>query len=163
MKIGIIVIFRNNVDEIDVEAISKNLSFLGDVVVCLVDNKSTDGTLKKLKEIRDNLKNVELIEIKKKSSLETSKRAGARFMYSNYNLDHLGFIDSDSVNSENLNINEVISLVFNSKDVILGLKKELKQQPAKRYTLFKSIFSVLDFLKQNHLKTSFDNILLSAS
>ena len=28
MKIGIIVIFRNNVDEIDVEAISKNLSFL---------------------------------------------------------------------------------------------------------------------------------------
>ena len=163
MKIGIIVIFRNNVDEIDVEAISKNLSFLGDVVVCLVDNKSTDGTLKKLKEIRDKLKNVELIEIKKKSSLETSKRAGARFMYSNYNLDHLGFIDSDSVNSENLNVNEVISVVFNSKDVILDLKKELKRQPAKRYTLFKSIFSVLDFLKQNHLKTSFDNILLSAS
>ena len=58
MKIGIIVIFRNNVDEIDVEAISKNLNFLGDVVVCLVDNKSSDGTLKKLKEIRDNLKGV---------------------------------------------------------------------------------------------------------
>ncbi len=162
MKIGIIIIFRNNMAEISVEAISNSLITSSDLVVCLVDNQSKDGTLEKLKEIRENLTNVELVEIKKQSSLETAKRAGARFMYSNYDLKHLGFIDSNSVNRHNLDVNEVIALICNSKDAILALKKELKQQPA-RYTLFKSIFSVLDFLKRNHLNNSSDNTFLSAT
>ncbi|WP_299117743.1 glycosyltransferase family A protein [uncultured Winogradskyella sp.] len=160
MKIGIIIIFSNNAARINVEMISKSLKPSGDLVLCLVDNQSKDRTLEKLKEIREKLINVEIVEIKKQSSLESAKRAGARFMYNNYDLRHIGFIDANCVKSNN--INEVIELVCNSKNAIIELKKELKQQPT-RYTLFKSIFSVLDFLKYNDSKKSNDNTCLSST
>lgn len=163
MKLGIIIIFRNNADKISIEAISNNLKHVSDLVLCLVDNQSKDDTLEKLKEIRENSVSVEVVEIKKQCTLEAAKKAGARFMFNTYNLKHLGFIDVNAMETKTLDINNVIELVCQSQDSILDFDKELKRQTQVRQTFFKSIFSVLDFLKQNHLNNSSDTTFLSTT
>ncbi|ARV10194.1 hypothetical protein BTO05_11305 [Winogradskyella sp. PC-19] len=163
MKLGIIIIFRNNADKIDIEAISKSLKSVSDLVLCVVDNQSKDDTLEKLKEVRENSSNVEVVEIKKHSTLEAAKKAGARFMFNTYNLKHLGFIDVNAIEKNTLDVNNVIELVCQSQGSIIDFDKELKRETQVRQTFFKSIFSVLDFLKQNHLNNSSDTTFLSTT
>lgn len=163
MKLGIIIIFRNNANKIDIGAISKSLKPVSDLVLCLVDNQSKDVTLEKLKEIRENSSNVEVVEIKKQSALEAAKKAGARFMFNTYNLKHLGFIDVNAIETNTIDINIIIELVCRSQGSILDFNKKLKRQTQVRQTFFKSIFSVLDFLKQNHLNNSSDTTSLSTT
>jgi len=127
MKLGIIIIFRNNADKISIDTISNNLKPVSDLVLCLVDNQSKDDTLEKLKEIRENSINVEVVEIKKQSTLEAAKKAGARFMFNTYNLKHIGFIDVNTIETNTLDVNSVIELVCQSQGSILDFDKELKK------------------------------------
>jgi predicted glycosyltransferase involved in capsule biosynthesis len=152
MNIGIIMIFHNNADHIDSQALIQNIRSSENVEVCLVDNESKDNTLEKLLEIKDSSFNkVSVVEIKKLVTQKSAKRAGARYLFNNFNLKHIGFIDTNALIAKEYNINEVVKLLCNNKTTLMEFDNEIKRKNHIKPTLFKSIFSVLDYLRLTDL------------
>ena len=93
MKIGVIIIFRNNESLINVDALAKHIQSTDVVKFCLVDNNSKDNTIQLLNEVKENCADkVEIVEIKKTVSEPMAKRAGARYLFSNYNLHSIIYV-----------------------------------------------------------------------
>ncbi|MCA0152054.1 glycosyltransferase [Winogradskyella vincentii] len=147
MKIGVIIIFHNNEKDIQTKELAQSLKSIEDIELCFVDNESKDNTLEQLREIKETCANVSIVEIKKHISNEAAKRAGARYVFNNYNLKHIGFLDVNILKTHQFNLNQVLRLLHQDKDVLIEFDKDLKQSQEIKPTLFKSIFSILDFLK----------------
>ncbi|WP_299114502.1 hypothetical protein [uncultured Winogradskyella sp.] len=116
--------------------------------MCFVDNESKDETLEKLIEIKETCTTkVSIVEIKKKVNRELAKRAGARFMFNDFDLKHLGFIDANTLIEQKYNINEIVNSLCAEKDEIIAFDKNIKSRQRIKSTLYKSIFSLLDYFK----------------
>ncbi|MFP4844940.1 family 2 glycosyl transferase [Winogradskyella sp. PE311] len=157
MRIGIIIIFNNNETHIDKDFIIKQINDSQNMELCLVDNFSKDRTLSLLLDIKESCeKKVSVVEIKKHASENAAKRAGARYMFNQYNLKHIGFINVNKIlNGESLNT-LVESVVVNHKMIIDLNLKTIERQKIKQ-SLFKSIFSIVDYLKTVNSKKSLIN------
>ena len=151
MKIGVIIIFHNNQDEIDTNEIVQSLKFSEDIELCFVDNESKDKTLEKLREIKESCNNVSIVEIKKHITQQAAKRAGARYVFNNYNLRHIGYLDVNVLKAHHYNFNEVVKSISRDKEVIIEFNKEIKRQQTVKPTLFKSVFSLLEFLRTKNI------------
>lgn len=93
MKIGVIIIFKNNYDAIDKDFIIHQINASKRIEFCLVDNDSEDNTIAQLNDIKEICTTkVSVLEIKKWPSEVTAKRAGARYMFNQFNLKHIGFL-----------------------------------------------------------------------
>jgi GTPase SAR1 family protein len=156
MKLGVIIIFYNNASDINSKVFIHNLKSTNRVQWCLVDNESKDNTLEKLKEIKESVANISVVEIKKHINQDAAKRAGSRFIFNNSNLKHIGFIDVNDLTARQFNINEVIEKLQNDAEHIIEYNKELKRLQTIKPTLFKSVFSILDYLRQNTLNIKND-------
>lgn len=149
MEIGIIITFNNNAKDIDVALFNKYIKASEDIILCFVDNASKDDTLDKLKELKElNPKKVSVVEVKQHNTNDAAKRAGARFMISNYSLKHIGFIDANVMHIRDYNINTLLRLISDKKDIIINYDKAIKNNDAQKPALFKNIFSILDYIKQ---------------
>ena len=150
MKLGIIIIFHNNETEIDKAFFIKQIQLSETIELCLVDNESKDGTLNVLNDIKEACATqVSVIEIKKKASEEAAKRAGARYMFNQFNLKHIGFINATNFiveDSEHLNV--IIEKFYKNKEAIIKFNRLTIEQQEVKQTLFKRIFSVVDYLKK---------------
>ncbi|MBT8393456.1 MAG: glycosyltransferase [Flavobacteriaceae bacterium] len=155
MKIGIIIIFHNNEKEIDRDCFIEHSNLAENLELCLVNNDSKDNTFKILQEIKEVCANVSVVNIKKLKSEIAAVRAGARYMFNQFDLQHIGFVSTNSLNTNQHGLNELIKRISENQKVILKYnintleKKEIKQ------TLFQSLFSVIEYLKQlneeNHI------------
>lgn len=155
MNIGVIIIFHNNEIDINPKEFVKHIDAADHIKICFVDNESKDETLEKLLEIKDISANkVSIVQIKKKVSKEAAKRAGARFMFNDFNLNHLGFIDTSVLIEHNYNLNKIVASLCEKKDEIIAFDKKNKSEQRTKSTLFKSVFSVLDYFKYDDLDKS---------
>jgi hypothetical protein len=155
MKIGIIIIFHDNEEDIDKKIFVKHSNKADNLEICLVNNDSRDNTFQKLLEIKEECSNVSVVNIKKFKSERSAVRSGARYMFNQFELHHIGYLSTLSLNTNHFGLNELIKAISENHDVILNFNiKRLEDQKIKQ-TLFNNLFSVIEYLIQLNVETQF--------
>ncbi|NNK61115.1 MAG: glycosyltransferase family 2 protein [Flavobacteriaceae bacterium] len=144
MRIGIIIIFHDNEAEIDAHHCIECFKHAHKLEICLVDNNSRDNTQNILKEIKEECYNVTLVNIKKIKSDAAAVRAGARFMINNFDLKHLGFVSTNSINKTSFGVNGMIKeLMENQEQISIQCISSSNLKKTNR-AIFQNIFSVME-------------------
>ena len=155
MKIGIIMIFHNNEAQIDKDFLVEQINAFKTIELCFVDNDSKDQTLSLLRDIKEACASqVSIVEIKKKTSEDGSKRAGARYMFNQFNLKHIGFVNVTELNQKGQYLNTIIKDLYLNKIALIDLNSKIIEEQRIKQTFFKSIFSLVDYLKNINTKQS---------
>ena len=158
MKTGIIIIFHNNEKHIDTDVFINQFRQSQDIQFCLVNNASKDNTLEVLQEIKDaKLPNVSVVDIRKFKSDVSAVRAGARFMFSQFNLKHLGYVSTNLLNIKYQGLNGLVRAISENHEVIVDYNVENLKERGIKLTLFQSLFSVVEYLKKLNVKNKFVN------
>ncbi|MEY8850077.1 family 2 glycosyl transferase [Psychroserpens sp. XS_ASV72] len=156
MKTGIIIVFHNYENELHPKVLVNQIQKIVHVPLCLVNNDSKDETYDILKDVRDLCQNVSVVNIKKFKSDMSAVRAGARFLLSQYQLKHLGYINTNLISS-NLGFVPFLEVfaAYHNDIISMGISN---QKPSKQKTT-QPLFSVVDEVQK--LKASFqkENIL----
>lgn len=145
MKTGIIIVFHNNEKEMDTTYFIEQIKQISNIEFCLVNNDSRDNTYDLLRDVRDECNNVSVVNVRKFKSDMAAVKAGARFMFNEFNLKYLGYVSVNNLNIKEHGLNGLIELITENQSAILNFKiSSLK----KKQTLFQSIYSLLDYLKK---------------
>jgi hypothetical protein len=149
LKTGIIIICHNNEYDIDRDLCIKYINDVQDVEFCLVNNHSEDNTYELLKDISERCKNVSVVNINKYKSSTSAVKAGARFMFNEYNLKQLGFITTNTFTKfENLSM--LIKFIQENQQDISRYNEKILQKKETKLTLFQSLFPVMDYLVKSN-------------
>jgi len=152
MKTGIIIIFHNNDNEMDPSFFIEQIKQTSNLELCLVNNDSKDSTYELLNEVKDSCDNVSVINIRKFKSDVAAVKAGARFLFSAFQLKNVGYVSINMLNTKYHGLNSLIKMIAENQDVIINYShKTLK----KKQTLFQSLFSVIDYLKNLEIENPF--------
>lgn len=90
MKIGILIIFRNDETAIKLHKFTKLFARKTKLDVCFVNNASTDNTLKLLKEIQEEATiPISIIDVKKDKGFNAAIKAGVRYLSNKNDLPYL--------------------------------------------------------------------------
>ena len=155
MKIGVIIIFRNNEEEIDVNLFIEHSKQTKNLELCLVNNNSRDRTYQLLKEIAEVCTNASVVNIKTLKSDISAVKAGARYMFNQLDLQHIGYLSMNSLNYTSNGLNKLIKEVTENQVEILKYNiKTLEKQEVKQ-TLFQNLFSIIEYLKKINLENQF--------
>ena len=156
MKTGIIIIFHNNEKDIDTAIFTNQLRQSKDIQFCLVNNASKDNTLLALQDIKDSrLANVSVVDIRKFKSDVSAVRAGARFMFNQFNLKHLGYVCTNLLNIKHQGLNGLVKAISENHEVIEDYNTQNLKDRGIKLTLFQSLFSVVEYLKKVNVKNKF--------
>lgn len=157
MKLGIIIICHNNENDIDICNCVKYLNKVKNMEICLVNNNSTDNTHEVLREIKEYCKNVSIVNIKKKKSDSSAVKAGARFMTSQFNIKHLGYINTSMIKKYQ-NLSLLIKTIRDNQMDILEYNKRISDEKTMKPTMFQSLFSVVDYLAKINAKNEYNKL-----
>ncbi len=158
MKIGIIIIFHNNERDIDSNFFIGHFNQAENLEMCLVNNDSRDNTYQMLKEIKEECGNVSIVNIKKFKSDLSAVRAGARYLFNQFNLQHIGYASSKSFNTKYHGLNGLIKAISKNQDDILKYNIQILEKHEIKQTLFQSLFSVIECLKKLNIEDQFVNL-----
>ena len=158
MKIGIIIIFHNSEKEIDINFFIERSNQTENLELCLVNNDSRDNTYQKLKEIKEQCKNVSIVNIKRLKSDMSAVRAGARYMFNEFNLQHIGYASTKSLNTKYHGLNGLIKAISANQDDILKYNIQILEKHEIKQTLFQNLFSVIEYLKKINVENQFVNL-----
>lgn len=150
MKLGLIIICQNNEKDINKDYYVMQLNKVNDLKICLVNNNCKDNIHKVLIQIQEQCDNISVINIKKIKSDISAVRAGARYMFNQFNLDHIGYV----LNLNNFNIKELIEAIRDNKDAIINFNINALDKTEIRLTKFQRLFSIIDYLKRLEIKFS---------
>lgn len=149
MKTGIIIICHNNEYGIDKDTCIQQINNVQDIEFCLVNNKSEDNTYELLKDISEKCKNVSVVNINKYKCSKSAVKAGARFMFNEYNLKQLGYITTNTfIKFENLGV--LIKFIQENQLDILRHKEKMLHTKETKLTLFQNLFPVMDYLANSN-------------
>ena len=149
MRIGIIIVFHNNEKDIDTQFFIEHLNQAKNLELCLVNNASKDNTYQLLKEIKESCSsNVYLVDVKKFKSDISAVRSGARFMFNQLDLKHIGYFSTNLMNIKNYSINSLIKAISKNQDVILKYNVTVIEKKEMKQTLFQSVFSITEYLEK---------------
>ena len=158
MKVGLIILLKDNENQLNNNLLIQQLKLAKQFQICFVDNRSTDATLEFLNDINDQIQNISIVEVKKRVSSYNAKRAGSRFIFNNFDLKHVGYLDVDAILSEGHQLHEVIELMRRSHDNVIDFDHNYKKESLIKLTKFRRIFSVLEFIKVlSHSNYKFTN------
>ncbi|EDP71261.1 hypothetical protein FBALC1_02217 [Flavobacteriales bacterium ALC-1] len=159
MKIGIIIIFHNNETQIDKDFLIEQINAFETIELCFVDNDSKDQTLNLLQEIREScISHVSIVEVKKNTSEDAAKRAGARYMYNQFNLKHIGFVNVAELHKKGQQLSSIIKNLSLNKIEVIDLNSRIIEEQDVKRTFFKSIFSLVDYLKNIKTNNTTNNL-----
>jgi hypothetical protein len=149
MRIGIIIVFHNDEKNIDTGFFIKHLKQAKNAELCLVNNASRDNTSQKLKEIKESssLANISIVDIKKFKSDISAVRSGARFMFNQFDLNHIGFISTNMLNKNN-NIHRLVKAISKNQNDILNYNIKILEKKEMKQTMFQSVFSITEYLEK---------------
>jgi len=148
MKTGIIFIFHNNEGDIDSSIFIDQIQGTKNLEMCLVNNDSIDNTFGILKEIKEECKNVSLVNIRRFKSDLSAVRAGARFMFNQHDLGHIGFVSANEINGKYYKINDLLKLICEKLEEIKKYNNTVLSRQEMKQTLFQSLFSITQYLKE---------------
>ncbi|WP_397364633.1 glycosyltransferase [Olleya sp. R77988] len=158
MKIGIIIIFHNNETDIETSVFIEQLNQTKNIELCFVNNNSKDNTYQLLNEIKEGCSNVSVVNVKKFKSDVSAVRAGARFMFNKFNLKHLGYVSTNLLTTKYHGLKGLINAINENQEVILKYNIETLEKHEIKLTLFKSLFSVVEYLKKIKVENQFINL-----
>lgn len=144
MYTGLIIVFDTFENEALKDSFIASINAIADVEICLVCNSSSEQDFEILTEIADQCNNTYVINTKRRKPNTSSVRAGARFMYNQFNLKYLGFI----VGIDNSKILEAMQGYIKHQEEIVALNKIKKEKKAYKPTLFQSLFSITEYLSK---------------
>ncbi|MBT8270680.1 MAG: family 2 glycosyl transferase [Bacteroidia bacterium] len=148
MKLGIIFICHNNEGDIDPGVFIEHLQQAETLELCLVNNDSRDNTYGILQEIKDACKNVSIVNIKKFKTDNSAVRAGARFMFNNFDRIHIGYVNILEFSDKGLTVNDLFKTLCENRDDILDCHLAILEQREIKQTLFQNIFSAIEYLNK---------------
>jgi hypothetical protein len=156
MKIGVIIIFHNNEKDIDTEFFIEYLNQTKNLELCLVNNASRDNTYQLLKEIKESSETtVSLVDIKKFKSDISAVRSGSRFMFNQFDLQHIGYISTNLINSKSYSIKSLIKSMSKNQNIILEYNISIMKKKEIKQTLFQSVFSIIEYLEKLKVNIQF--------
>lgn len=148
MKLGVIIIFYNNEEDIDTAKLIKQFKQATAIHFCLVDNQSKDKTLQMLEEIRDTSSdNVSLVEVKKHVLQDAAKRAGARYIFNQSDLKHVSFISTENLLESEQKLADIIALLNKNTENIINYNAHNSVNFSRKSLRFKAIFSLTEYLE----------------
>ncbi len=147
MKLGIIIICHNIENDIDRDFFINHSNKEENLEICLVNNDSSDRTFDLINTIKENCKNVSVVNMKKHKSATSAVRAGARYMFNQFNLKHLGYIS----NMNNYEMNGLFETISEHHEALLNYNLTVLKSKETRQTMFQSLFSVTEYLKKLEL------------
>ena len=147
MKLGIIIIFHNNEDIIDKDFFISHLNQAKNIEFCFVNNASIDKTYQFLTEIKEDCSCVSLVDIKKYTTESIAVKAGARFLFNEFDLNHIGYVSANLRNKEQFNLNETLKAISANKDFILDYDFIMIEREKIKKSIMNRIFSVIEYLK----------------
>ena len=155
MRIGIIIIFHNNENEIDTSFFIEQIKQATNLELCLVNNDSKDTTYDLLNDVKEACNNVSVVNIRKFKSDISAVKAGARFMFNAFDLKYLGYVSINMLNIKYYGLNGLIKVITENQDVILNYNINTIKKNEIKQTLFQSLFSVIDYLKKFEINNQF--------
>ena len=162
MKIGIIIIVYNNENGINKYLFSKQIKKTQNINFCLVNNCSNDKTYQILKEIKEECgSTVSIVNVKKKSSEASAKRAGARYMINQFELKHLCYINTKPIDLTNNSFYNLIKNISDYQKEILEYNIENLKKKEIRKMKYQSLFSVIENIKKTQSKRQFSNVVFN--
>ncbi|EDP96724.1 glycosyltransferase [Kordia algicida OT-1] len=142
MKIGVLIIFRNDETVIDVQQFTKLFTEKTKLQVCLVNNGSTDKTLEVLKEIQEEVTiPISIIDVKKSSGYNTAIKAGVRYLTSKNDLPYILCLQHYTAKDMQL-LDEVFEVIQQESGVVKGLFKNTKRM------MLKNVFSIRGIMEK---------------
>jgi Flp pilus assembly secretin CpaC len=149
MKIGVIIVFHNNENDINTSFFIEQFKQTKNLQLCLVNNASTDKTYTILEDIKEMCEtNVSVVDVKKFKSDQAAIKYGARFMFNQYNLNHVGYINVNKLNSQLLNINNLIEVISQNQDIIVKYNIEVLDKRELKQTLYQGLFSIIEYIEK---------------
>lgn len=145
MKTGIIIVFHNYEKDIDQDFFIKYFKKLRPIKFCLVNNNSKDNTGLLLSEITERCKNVSLVNIKRLKSNKTAVRAGVRYLWNEFGIEQIGFINTRDL-TNGLDFKGLLKEVLSKEDYVLSYQSNVFDSHKSKRTLFQSLFSLKDYL-----------------
>ncbi len=142
MKIGILIVFRNDESKIEVPQFSKLFAETTKLNVCLVNNGSTDNTLKLLKEIQEESSaTISIIDVKKNRGHNAAIKAGVRYLKSIEEFSYILCLQKYST-KDFIILEKVFTIVQQEKDIVKSLFTKTKQ------FIHKNVFSLHGVLEK---------------
>ena len=121
MKIGILIIFRNDENTIDTQKFINLFSEKKNVTVCFVNNSSTDNTLHLLREIQEEVPlPISIIDVKKNRGHNAAIKAGVRYLKSTKDLPHIVCMETFS-QKDMITLEKVLRIVQQEKEIVKDL------------------------------------------
>lgn len=146
MKLGVIIICYNIESSIDILQSSAYINELTNLEICLVNNCSNDNTYELLKEVKEQCSNVSVVNIKKFKTENSAVKAGARYMSSQFNLKHIGYIN---IENEQSNLSLLIKEIHDHQEGIINHIQNITKSKSVKLTMFQSLFSIMEYLSNN--------------
>ena len=146
MKLGIIIIFHNNAEDVNKAAIVSILNEMNNVQFCFVNNASRDKTLDMLRQIKEDCPRVSIVDIKKYASELLAIKAGARFLNSSLELHSLGYVNVENFKNEKFKLTALLSDVQRNIEYFQDTEQLLKRNGNTKKPILKISFSVIDYL-----------------
>jgi hypothetical protein len=148
MKLGIIIIFHDSEDLIDKHFFISHFNQTKKIKFCFVNNASSDNTYQYLKEIKEDCSSLSLVDIKKYTTQSIAVKAGARFLFNAFELNHIGYVSANSRNKDQFNLNELLKAINANKDFILEYDIKMIEREKIKKSIMNRIFSVMEYLKE---------------
>ena len=142
MKIGILIVFRNDEKVIDTKKFTKLFTDNNKLHVCFVNNGSTDKTLELLKEIKEEATiPISIIDVKKNRGHHTAIKAGVRYLTSENDLPYILCLQK-YLSNDFITLDKVFRMVQQEKGIVMNLFKKTKRM------IHKNVFSLRGVLEK---------------
>ncbi|XMO86448.1 glycosyltransferase [Algibacter sp. AS12] len=150
IRIGIIIVCHNIENNINTDLFVKHLNKAKNIEFCFVNNASKDNTHQILKDIKEiSKKNFSILDVKRYKSDNSAVRSGSRYMFSQFNLNHIGYVSTNFLNKKKYSICGLIKHIRTNQDYILEYNKQLKEDSVMKQTMFQSVFSITEYLEKS--------------
>lgn len=142
MKIGILIVFRNDERAIKVQQFIELFAEKTKLNVCFVNNGSTDNTFELLKEIQEESNiPISIIDVKKNRGHHTAIKAGVRYLTSKNDLPYI--LCLPKYTSEDFSkLEKVFHIIQQEKNIVMDLFKKTKRM------IHKNVFSLHGILEK---------------
>lgn len=152
MKIGIIIVFCNNERDICSSLLDGLLSIENHVQLCFINNGSEDATLDRLEEFKDTCKlDTVVIDIKKNRGVNNAVKAGARYLFNQNELKHIGYVNADKLSTIQ-DLYALIKIIETNKYSIIKYNLNTMKSSQIKRLIFKNVFCVLEYLDKLNIK-----------
>ncbi|WP_052752755.1 glycosyltransferase [Kordia zhangzhouensis] len=142
MKIGILIVFRNNEKDIDVQQFTDILANKTRLEICFVNNGSTDGTLKKLHEIKEEVPiQIATIDVKKDRGHNAAIKAGVRYLTSKKEFPYILCLQKFHRKDIKL-LTNVFHIIEEKKGIVVSIFNKTKR------IVHKNVFSLRGILER---------------